>query len=78
MSLTQQQADRMASRLIRSITRIENKYGWDFQAMPLRYLERLSDWYGRLVWLEFEPNSCAQRQLRLDEVRKARLAEVAA
>ncbi len=68
----------MASRLMRSIMKIENKYGWDFQAMPLRYLERLSDWYGRLVWLEVEPNSCSQRQMSLDAVRKARLAEVAA
>lgn len=78
MSLTQRQADRMASRLLRCIQAVEKKYTWDFQAMPLRHLERLSDWYGRLVWLDVEPNKCAQRQFILDAVRKSRLAEVAA
>ena len=68
----------MASRLLRSIQAVEKKYQWDFHAMPLRHVERLSDWYGRLVWLDVEPNTCAQRQFILDVVRKSRLAEVAA
>jgi len=72
--MTEVQADRMAQRLVRAAEMIEVAYGYDFSAMPVRVLERLSDWYGRLCWLADRCERFAFRQSQIDGILKARAA----
>lgn len=70
--MTEVRCDRMAARLVRSAERIEIAYEYDFGAMPVRVLERLSDWYGRLCWLADRCERFAFRQSQIDSILKAR------
>lgn len=63
----------MASRLDRTIHKIEAAHGYDFWHMPMRTLERLSDWYGRLCWLVDRCAGYAARQSDLDGIRRNRI-----
>ena len=63
----------MASRILRSIERVESSHGWDFWNMPMRTLERLSDWYGRLCWIVESHERFGARQRDMDSIRRNRM-----